>query len=282
MTELTNLINTFEVKSIIEQKGDMFNGASIVMATVGFDISTVSDNDPEKINDELSKILPDARLHIFITKKSVNEYGKPPYTGNDRKNTFGPSITIDDKNGYNIKLFKPRRVNGVMICKIIVPGIRKVADLGSKNTTIIYLLEILSRVTGSEWSILKSESYLANYTVLYNDPNVRMNNLVAIDYFKHIPGLLVYTKQQTVTIKIQKKTQLKRYKYLKHALSIQITGKFKIMIKLSGDLNCLVHNSIILLNMLFINKNVLYRPLIFQIDNRKESEMVSEQKIEKL
>ena len=280
MNDVKTLIDTFEVKSVIEHRNVMFNEVSIVMATVGYDISTVSDNDPEKINEQLLKILPDDRFHIVITKKSVNEYGKPPYTGNDRKNTFGPSITIDDKNGYNIKLFKPRRVNGVMISKIIVPGIRNVVDLGSKNTTIVYLLELLSIVTGSEWFVLRSESYLANYTIVYKDPNIRMNNLVAIDYFKHIPGLLVYTKQQTVTIKIQKKIQLKKYKYLKHALSIQITGKFKIMIKLSGNLDCLVHNSIILLNMLFINRNILYYPLMFQIDNQKDHENVSEQKIE--
>ena len=258
--DLRQLVADFEEKNDYKTV-DIFNIPTIIMGTSNAIITTTS-NMP--INTLMSNIvikLPNTNITTVITKSTDIDFDTKRIINVDRRKTFGPSISLHVHEGYKLKLFPPKNTEpGVISITLIIPGIKSDIDLTCDNKSIKTILDELKQITNTEWIVSNINAVLVNYKIEYKDPLIRMNDISTIQYLKNIPGIKIESDEKTIRIKIPLKKQIKPHK-IKYAVSIQITGNFKFMIKLSSVKSHMLNNCIMLLNMIFKNKSLTYYPI---------------------
>lgn len=260
MDELKGLVAEFEEKKDYKTD-DIFHPPTIIMGTSKTIITTNSNMPINDLIDNIVKNLPNGNITTVITKFTDTDFDTKRIINTNRRKTFGPSISLHVHNGYKLKLFPPKNTEpGVISITLIIPGIKTDIDLTCENKSIKTILSELKQITTTEWSVVNIDTVLVNYKIEYKDPLIRMNDIATVNYLKTIPGIKIEADEKTIRIKIPLKKQIKPHK-VKYAVSIQITGNFKFMIKLSSIKSYMLNNCIMLLNMIFKNNSLIYYPI---------------------
>ena len=255
------VIDNFEEKQIIlPEIKNKFSEPKIIMATVMVELKTSYSDEKKLMNIFLNKF-PNSEINRIITKEKDISFNTEVVVNENKQKPFGPSLSLhinkDNKKTSKIKMFPIKKRGEEIFITLVMPGINNKEELGLDNKNLSFIKKELENITETIWNISKHEVVLSNYKIVYNDSKIRMNEKTIKEFLKKYNKLYIFTNEKTIYIKIPAINQ-KKINKIKYSVSIQITGNFKFMIKLGVNKQCILDNSILLLNLIFNNPELSF------------------------
>lgn len=259
--DIQMVIDNFEEKQIVlSEIKNKFSEPRIIMATVVVELESFYSDEKKLMSIFLNKF-PNNEINRVITKDKDMSFIIELVVSENKQNPFGPSISLhinkDNKKTSKIKMFPIKKRGEKIFITLVMPGINNNEELGLDNKNLSFIKKELENITETKWNINKHEIVLSNYKIIYNDSKIRMNEKNIKEFLKKYDKLYIFTNEKTIYIKIPAINQ-KKINKIKYSVSIQITGNFKFMIKLGVNKQCILDNSILLLNLIFNNPELSF------------------------